>query len=128
MSHLSHITLKTICILCCIHSWCILLVLGGCRRTNPGWAASDHMKEHLTAPSISFVPGNFVNSLILPNTPMHSINTYLVLQSVSVFILTYIGSNNFNAAWNESLVSVYDQCYDEVQIWVQKRGKHVVIQ
>lgn len=85
---------KTFFTTCFIHSCYVLLVLGGCQRTNPGWIPPDDNTEystetkHLTAPSVSFMPGH----------------------------------NNFNAAWNKSLVSVYQQCYDEVQIWAQKKA------
>ena len=64
MSFPTYFKPKTVLIICCIHSWYILLVLGGCQRTNPGWITSEDKEghsvesEHLTAPFISFVPGN----------------------------------------------------------------------
>ena len=61
---------KTIFVTCYIHSWYVLLVLGGCRRTNPGWISLDDKVDdgtetkHLTVPLISFMPGNTYCSII----------------------------------------------------------------
>ena len=43
-----------------------------------------------------------------------------------LFIICFIGSNLISASWNRSLVSIYNQCYDDVQIWSQKIGKLVL--
>jgi hypothetical protein len=42
-------------------------------------------------------------------------------EHLSAPIISFVpGSTSLVARWNESLVTVYDQCYDEVQLWVEK--------
>ena len=58
MSHLDNFWEKIIILILFVSVLNVQVVRCGCQRTNPEWFASDNNGEHLSAPIISFLPGN----------------------------------------------------------------------
>ena len=122
MYHFRSFRSKTLLVLYILFGWSAIWVHGGCQRTNPGWISSDEEKDHSTAPLLSFLPGNEFMKQFHFN--LEDLNLSVTMLSVCNYLLiVFIGSNLISASWNRSLVSIYNQCYDDIQIWSQAIGK-----
>ena len=124
MYHFRSFRSKTLLVLYLSFGWCAISVQGGCQRTNPGWISSDEELEHSTAPHLSFLPGNKFMKQFCLNVGF--IISVTILSVCNYLMVVFIGSNLISASWNRSLVSIYNQCYDGIQIWSQMIGKRLL--